>query len=98
MKRHNLSPGDFPNIDDFQQKLAEQDFTKFHHTKQKLVDDVESVLSQDFPRLMEALPRLDLSSASSAVSASDVTFENRSGGVTYGQVASPLYSIKRMLI
>ena len=59
MKKHNLSPGDFPIIEDFQFKLSDQDFTKFHHARQKLIDDVESVLSQDFPRLMEALPRID---------------------------------------
>lgn len=70
MKKYNLSPGDFPDINDFQIKLAEQDFTKFHHSRQKMIDDVESVLSQDFPRLMEALPRLDPSAAALA-SASD---------------------------
>ena len=63
MKKHNLSPGDFPVMEDFQFKLADQDFTKFHHARQKLIDDVESVLAQDFPRLMEALPRMDLNSA-----------------------------------
>lgn len=85
MKKHNLSPGDFPDITDFQYKLAEQDFTKFHHVKQKLVDDVESVLSLDFPRLMEALPRLDQS-----ISTNDQEFKGYNGagsGVTYGQVS-----------
>ena len=77
MKKYNLSPGDFPDIQDFQMKLSEQDFTKFHHLKQKLVDDVESVLSQDFPRLMEALPRLD-AAADCAASAAIST------GVAYG--------------
>ena len=58
MKRYNLSPGDFPELNDFQMRLADQDFTKFHHLKQKQIDDAETVLSQDFPRLLEALPRL----------------------------------------
>ena len=53
MKRYNLAPGDFPDIRDFQEKLAEMDFTKFHSLKQKLVDDVEGVLGNDIPRLME---------------------------------------------
>jgi hypothetical protein len=57
MKKFNLAPGDFPDIRDFQDKLAEMEFSKFHSLKQKLIDDVETVLSHDIPRLMEALPR-----------------------------------------
>lgn len=57
MKKFNLAPGDFPNIDDYRTKLAEHDFTKFHSLKQKLIDDAEQVLGLEFPRLMEALPR-----------------------------------------
>jgi EH domain-containing protein 1 len=57
MKRFNLAHGDFPNIEDFRLKLAEQDFTKFHSLKQKLIDDADHVLGVEFPRLMEALPR-----------------------------------------
>ena len=53
MKKYNLAPGDFPDIRDFQEKLAEMDFTKFHSLKQKLVDDIEGVLGNDIPRLME---------------------------------------------
>jgi hypothetical protein len=58
MKKYNLAPGDFPEINDFKSKLAEQDFSKFHHLKQKLIDDSEQVLGVEFPRLMEALPRV----------------------------------------
>ncbi len=57
MKKFNLAPGDFPDMVDFQGKLAEQDFTKFHSLKPKLIEDAEQVLGYDFPRLMEALPR-----------------------------------------
>ena len=57
MKKWNLSAGDFPNLDDFKAKLAEHDFSKFSLIRQKLLDDVETVLGFDFPRLMEALPR-----------------------------------------
>jgi Domain of unknown function (DUF5600) len=52
MKKYNLAPGDFPDIRDFQDKLSEMDFTKFHSLKQKLVDDIEGVLANDIPRLM----------------------------------------------
>ena len=57
MKKYNLAPGDFPDIRDFQDKLTELDFSKFHGLKQKLIDDVETVLANDIPRLMGALPR-----------------------------------------
>jgi len=57
MKKFNLPPGDFPDIADFKSKLEEQDFSKFHSLKQKYIDDAEHVMSTEFPRLMEALPR-----------------------------------------
>jgi EH domain-containing protein 1 len=59
MKKWSLAPGDFPDISDFQEKLREQDFSKFHSLRQKLIDDSEMCLGADFPRLMEALPRSD---------------------------------------
>lgn len=57
MKKYNLAPGDFPDLQDFKDKLKEHDFSKFSGLKQKLIDEVENVLGTDFPRLMEALPR-----------------------------------------
>lgn len=83
MKKHNLSPGDFPNIEEFQFKLSDQDFTKFHHARQKLIDDVESVLSQDFPRLMEALPRVDVNNVNDNYSD---TYSESAPNITYGNV------------
>lgn len=57
MKRYNLAPGDFPDLEDYKSKLVEQEFAKFNPLKQRLIDEAEQVLSVDFPRLMEALPR-----------------------------------------
>lgn len=57
MKKYNLAPGDFPDIAEFQKALAEFDFSKFQVIKQKYIDDAEHVMSTEFPRLMEALPR-----------------------------------------
>ena len=57
MKKYNLAPGDFPDIAEFQKSLAEFDFSKFQVIKQKYIDDAEHVMSTEFPRLMEALPR-----------------------------------------
>jgi hypothetical protein len=42
---------------DEQEKLREHDFSKFHSLKVKLIEDADAVLGNDFPRLMEALPR-----------------------------------------
>ena len=62
LRRNNLAPGDFPDIEDFGLKLREQDFSKFHSLKQKLIDQVDTVLSSDIPRLLDALPQaLDMS-------------------------------------
>ena len=44
MKKYNLSAGDFPDISDFQAKLAEHEFAKFAVFKQKVFDEVENVL------------------------------------------------------
>ena len=60
MKKYNLAPGDFPDIRDFQEKLSEMDFTKFHSLKQKLIDDIEGVLGNDIPRLMEGEREIQL--------------------------------------
>lgn len=57
LKRHNLAPGDFPDIKDFKSKLEEQDFSKFSILKPQLIETADSALSIDIPRLMEALPR-----------------------------------------
>ena len=57
MKKYNLAPGDFPEIEAFRAQLRESDFTKFHSLKEKMVLEAESCLGVDFPRLMEALPR-----------------------------------------
>lgn len=58
LKKYNLAHGDFPELQDFKSKLAEHDFTKFSTLKQRLIDDADHVLGIEFPRLMEALPRV----------------------------------------
>lgn len=57
LKRYNLAPGDFPQIDEYRSKLQEHDFSKFHSLKISVVEAAENTLSSDIPRLMEALPR-----------------------------------------
>jgi len=59
LKKYNLAAGDFPDFEDFRSRLMEQDFTKFNSLKPKLIEDIESCMGHDFPRLMESLPRPD---------------------------------------
>lgn len=81
MKKYKLSPGDFPDIEDFRSKLAEEDFTKFSSLRQRMLDDMEAVLGQDIPRLMEALPRSLDPVAEVVTSNGPLVYENRQAGV-----------------
>lgn len=62
LKKYALAFGDFPDFDSFRSTLAEQDFSKFPTLKQKMIDEIETVMGVDFPRLMDALPSADNSS------------------------------------
>ena len=66
LKKYALAFGDFPDFDDFRSKLAEQDFSKFPALKQKMIDEIETVMGVDFPRLMDALPTADNSTVAPA--------------------------------
>jgi GTPase SAR1 family protein len=57
LRKYNLAPGDFPDFDDFRNKLRDHDFSKFPNLKPKMIDEIDQVMGVDFPRLMEALPR-----------------------------------------
>merc|ERR1740138_1475682 len=54
--QHNLPPGDFPDLGEFQAKLREYDFSKFSKLKPKMIEDMEAVLASDIPQLMASLP------------------------------------------
>lgn len=47
--------GDFPDLERFRAHLREYDLSKFPKLKQQLLDDMETVLSRDVPRLMEKI-------------------------------------------
>lgn len=55
-REHQISPGDFPNIDRMRTLLQEQDFTKFHALKPKLLDTVDRMLAEDIATLMKMIP------------------------------------------
>lgn len=56
LKKYNLSPGDFPEISSFSSKLKESKFSEFAVLKPKNIAELDSVLDQDIPTLMELLP------------------------------------------
>jgi len=56
MKKYNLSPGDFPDLASFSSKLQEVKFAEFSTLKEKQLEDLDRVLNNDIPRLMEQLP------------------------------------------
>jgi len=56
MKKHNLAPGDFPDINTFSEKLKESKFSEFHTLKMDQVQLLEDCLSSYLPKLMEELP------------------------------------------
>lgn len=56
MKKHNLAPGDFPDINSFSAKLKESKFSEFHSLKMDQIQLLEDCLTVHLPRLMEELP------------------------------------------
>lgn len=56
LKKYNLSPGDFPDINMFSKKLKEVKFSEFSSLQQSQIDALEKCLTVDIPKLMEELP------------------------------------------
>jgi GTP-binding protein EngB required for normal cell division len=56
MKKHNLAPGDFPDINKFSEKLKETKFGEFQTLKMEQIQLLEDCLSGHLPKLMEELP------------------------------------------
>ena len=56
---HNISPGDFPDINKMREILDLQDFRLFKPLDKKLIDKVENMLSSDITQLMQMLPKED---------------------------------------
>jgi len=56
LKKYNLSAGDFPDIKGFSEKLKDVKFTEFSTLSSKQIDELDSVLNNDIPKLMEMLP------------------------------------------
>ena len=56
MKKHNLAPGDFPDINKFSEKLKETKFSEFKSLNMDQIQLLEDCLNVHLPKLMEELP------------------------------------------
>ncbi|VDD94065.1 unnamed protein product, partial [Enterobius vermicularis] len=56
-REHNISPGDFPDVNKMKENLQNQDFTKFCAIKPKLLEVVDGMLAYDIARLMAQIPK-----------------------------------------
>ncbi|CAB3397020.1 unnamed protein product [Caenorhabditis bovis] len=64
-REHNISPGDFPDVNKMREKLQNQDFTKFNPIKPKLLEVVDGMLATDIARLMAQIPKEEAAAAPS---------------------------------
>ena len=51
--KYDLPFGDFPNLERFQEKLAHQKFEKFPKLDPKIIINIDNLLSDDLPQLLE---------------------------------------------
>jgi len=65
MHKYNLSPGDFPNIRRYQEKLAEADFSKFPKLNTKLLNSINDCIANDIPKLLKMFPMEQVAAAES---------------------------------
>ena len=56
-RQHQISAGDFPNIQRMQEQLQYHDFSRFPVLKPKLLDTVDRMLAEDIARLMTRIPK-----------------------------------------
>ena len=59
-REHQISPGDFPNLQRMQELLQHHDFTKFNAMKPKLLETVDKMLAQDIAQLMLMIPQEEM--------------------------------------
>ena len=68
-REHNISPGDFPDVNKMRERLQTHDFTKFNAIKPRLLEVVDAMLASDIARLMAQIPKEEAALASSAAAA-----------------------------
>ncbi|KAH6795792.1 hypothetical protein C2S51_036778 [Perilla frutescens var. frutescens] len=52
-REHHLPPGDFPNVDQFREKLSGYSIDKFERLKPKMIQSVDEMLAYDIPQLLK---------------------------------------------
>jgi GTP-binding protein EngB required for normal cell division len=55
--KYNLPVGDFPPVQRMQEKLENYDFNKLPKLNEKMLAEMDAVLSEDIPRLMKQFPQ-----------------------------------------
>jgi len=58
-REHQISPGDFPDIQNMKERLQHQDFTKFRLLDKRLLEKVDKMLAEDISKLMVMIPQED---------------------------------------
>jgi len=56
-KTSGLPPGDFPDINELKEKLREDNFANFPKLKLKMLEELDTLMQVEFPKLMEFIPR-----------------------------------------
>jgi len=56
-REHNISSGDFPDVNKMRANLENADFTKFNAIKPRLLEVVDNMLATDIARLMSQIPK-----------------------------------------
>lgn len=83
--QHNISPGDFPNIDKMRETLELVDFKTFKVLDKKLVEKADNMMSTDITQLMQMLPKEDVKFTQPENSVKGGAFEDESGPFGIGK-------------
>jgi hypothetical protein len=70
-KKYNLNSGDFPPVQNVQDKLRDMDFSKFSRLKTDMIDGLDEILLNAVPRLLESLPGINSSAIAADGSGAD---------------------------
>ena len=83
--QHNISPGDFPNIDKMREVLELLDFKTFKVLDKKLIDKCDNMMATDITQLMQMLPKEDVKFSSVENKVHGGAFDDESGPFGIGK-------------
>ena len=84
-RTHNISPGDFPNINKMREVLDSLDFRTFKPLDKKLIDKVDNMLATDITQLMQMLPKEEYQISLDQGGVRGGAFEDESGPFGVGK-------------